>query len=120
MPKMLVHIEGVRPRWPREQRIPLELRRLVERCLARQPEARPANMHALDLELERVAVALVRKAEQVLRSPHRPVTEIGIGWPTTAIHISRHEAQVPVRPRDGTRDRSWSGMDSTVPAAFTP
>ncbi len=56
--KIRVHVEGVRPRWPRRHGIPYALRRLVERCLARWPEERPASMVVLEAELERIAVAL--------------------------------------------------------------
>lgn len=58
--KINAHIEGVQPQWPRGRRIPFVLRRLVERCLQRQPDARPASMVDLETELERVAAALAR------------------------------------------------------------
>jgi serine/threonine protein kinase len=103
--KLLVHTEGVRPRWPRGQGIPYELRRLVERCLARRPEARPPNMHALEAELERVAVGLVR-TDMPRRDP----------LPRSELHIPTRDPNAPVRPRG----RSWSSLASTVLAAIKP
>jgi serine/threonine protein kinase len=118
--KLLVHTEGVRPRWPRGQGIPYELRRLVERCLARRPEARPPNMHALEAELERVHVGLVRtdlrKNDPLRRSEYRAVTELGLGWPTTPILLPTRDPHAPVRPRG----RSWSSLASAMLAAITP
>jgi serine/threonine protein kinase len=118
--KIDVHIAGVHPRWPPEQGIPHVLRRLVERCLARWPEARPPNMHALEAELERVAVALVhmdtRKLDPLLRSEYHAVTELGLGWSNPAICVPARDPHAPVRPRG----RSWSSLASTVLTAITP
>src|SRR5690606_17952269 len=60
--KINAHIDGVRPRWPQRARVPLPLRRLIERCLARRPEARPPNMHVLQAELERVSAEIAARA----------------------------------------------------------
>ncbi|MCX4244492.1 serine/threonine-protein kinase [Paraliomyxa miuraensis] len=65
--KINAHIEGVRPSWPNHPPIHPRLRRLVERCLARHPEARPPNVYVLEEELRRLVPGLARKAE-----PRRP------------------------------------------------
>jgi serine/threonine protein kinase len=121
--KINAHIDGVRARWPKGQGIPYVLRRLVERCLARQPEARPPNMHALEAELEHVAQVLARmetrKTEPFLPPQCREVTELELGWPHTAANERPRpdpHAPVPV-PR---RRSSWSTLASTMLSAFTP
>lgn len=111
--KINLHIEGVRPRWPRGCAIPYALCRLVERCLARQPDARPPNMHALESELERVAVVLVCME---LRSADRARATLGLEWSDSATSDPTPDPRSPVPPRR----RTWSSLASTVLAAFTP
>lgn len=73
--KINAHIEGVRPEWPTYAAVPPGLRRLVERCLARHPEARPPNVYVLEDELQRLAWALARGSERrrvhPTAAPHR-------------------------------------------------
>ena len=64
--KLNTHIEGVDVSWPNERAIPYIVRRVVERCLARAPEARPPNMHALRSELTRVSRELERITRPLL------------------------------------------------------
>ena len=112
--KINVHIEGVKPEWPRERRIPYVLRRLVERCLARQPQDRPATMAALELELDRVAAALARMEErktEPMRLAYRPATQSDLGRPCTAAN------QAPPTEPDAPMwrlGRSWSSLASTL------
>lgn len=114
--KINAHIEGVRPHWPLGTRIPFALRRLVERCLARRPEARPPNMHAVEAELERVTEVLVHvrsdRAAPPRRPPCRAVTELDLAWPNTAAN----EAPPPPEPDApmGRLGRSWSSLASTL------
>lgn len=60
--KINAHLDGVTPQWPAARSIPLSLRHVVERCLARSPEARPPSMHALAAELQRVAAGMHERA----------------------------------------------------------
>lgn len=117
--KINVHIEGVRPQWPRGRRIPYVLRRLVERCLARQPQDRPPTMAALELELERVAAALARMEErktEPMRLAYRPATQSDLGNPCTAAN------QAPPTEPDAPMWRlgRWSSLASTLLARLSP
>lgn len=118
--KIQVHREGVCVRWPLGQAIPYALRRLVERCLAREPDERPPNMHALQAELERLAPALVgmdiSRDEPLLQSEYRATTELGFGWPNAASKVPECVALAVVQPRD----RSWSSLAKTILSALTP
>jgi serine/threonine protein kinase len=114
--KINAHILGVHARWPRGQDIPPVLRRLVERCLARRPHARPPTMEALGVELEHVAQLLVGmdayKAQPLL-SIAAGVTEIGIAWPNAAVY--RATSLLSAR-RGG---RTWAYVPSTGPTAVS-
>lgn len=118
--KINVHIEGVKPEWPRGRRIPYVLRRLVERCLARQPQDRPPTMAALELELDRVAAAITRMEErktEPMRLAYRPATQSDLGHPCTAAN------QAPPTQPDapmGRLGRSWSSLASTLLARLGP
>lgn len=119
--KINAHIEGVRPEWPLGAPIPYVLRRLVERCLARRPEARPPNVHVLELELERVAEALVhieaRRARPRRRPACRAVTELDLGGPNTAANEPPPpEPDAPV----WRLGRSWSSLASTLLSVLSP
>jgi serine/threonine protein kinase len=120
--KINAHIEGVRPHWPLGCRVPFALRRLVERCLARRPEARPPNMHAVEAELERVADAMVHGSSHRVAPPRRPacraVTELDLGWPNTAANEAppSPEPDAPV----WRLGRSWSSLASTLLSVLSP
>jgi serine/threonine-protein kinase len=120
--KINAHIEGVRPRWPLEPWIPYALRRLVERCLARHPDARPPNVHALEAELGRVAEALAQTRARQARPPRRPscsaATELELGWP----HTAANEAPPPREPDAPVwrLGRSWSSLASTLLSVLSP
>jgi serine/threonine protein kinase len=118
--KINAHIEGVRPQWPPGARIPHVLRRLVERCLARRPEARPPNVHVLELELERVAEALVHTEARTPRRPRRTtcrtVTGLALGGPNTAANEAPPEPDAPV----WRLSRSWSSLASTLLSVLSP
>lgn len=118
--KINVHIEGVQPQWPRGRRIPYVLRRLVERCLQRQPKDRPPSMDALELELDRVAAALARMEErktEPMRLAYRPATRSDLGEPNTAANQAPPpEPDAPV----WRLGRSWSSLASTLLARLSP
>ncbi len=115
--KIDAHIRGLRLQWPEAHEILPALRELVERCVARQPDARPPQMSVLELELARVADALVgvtaRKAEQRRSIARSAVTEVVIGWPHPAAYLSLANPP-PQRPR------RWSRRAKTMPTALNP
>ena len=121
--KINVHIEGVNPQWPRGRRIPYVLRRLVERCLQRQPADRPASMEALELELERVAAALARMEAhrsgpvRPLRPAYRSATRLDLGEPIPA--AANQAPPEPDAPR-GRLVRTWSSLASSLLSVLTP
>jgi predicted Ser/Thr protein kinase len=53
---LLEHLDGLSLRWPEE--VPIELREIVERCVARRPEDRFPDMTTLEAALDRVAEAI--------------------------------------------------------------
>lgn len=117
--KINAHIEGVRPQWPRGRRIPFLLRRLVERCLARQPEDRPSSMLELERELGHVADAIARMERRTSAAacPRvRPATRLDLGEPNTAANQAPPEPDAPV----WRLGRSWSRMASTLLSVLTP
>jgi serine/threonine protein kinase len=118
--KINVHIDGVKPQWPRGRRIPYVLRRLVERCLSRLPEERPSSMLALELELERVAAALLRMEErktEPMRPAFRAATRLDLGDPITAANQApRPEPDAPV----WRLSRSWSTLANTLLSVLSP
>lgn len=118
--KINAHIDGVTAHWPRGRRIPYLLRRLVERCLARRPEERPSCMQELELELERVAAAIVRMEErktEPMRPAFRPATRLDLGERTAAAnHPPPPEPDAPV----WRLGRSWSTLANTLLAVLSP
>ncbi|MCA9709671.1 MAG: serine/threonine protein kinase [Myxococcales bacterium] len=105
--KLNAHIEGVEPTWPDDEAVPYALRRLVERCLSRSPDARPPNTHVLEAELARVGRELERRARPSLPTPRVTVCEVTtvVRAPLVAANDEPAPARLSGRPR--WLDRRW-------------
>lgn len=84
------HVTGLRPQWP--DSVPAPLRKVVERCLASDPDDRFVDMHVLGAALERAAIESGIERRLSLRET----------LPRTSILPERS-----TRRRSGTRRIGW-------------